>query len=85
VPQPHRYYGEGHLPYLTTRTCRRARVFDSERSKRRFVTTLSPLRAEWGFRIVGYVLMPEPFHLLIWPGTAGNPSRIMPKQVARTS
>ena len=35
----------------------RARLFDSERFKRKFVTTLADLRGELGFRIVGYVLI----------------------------
>jgi hypothetical protein len=37
----------------------RARVFDSERFERKFVTTLADLRGELGFRIVGYVLIPQ--------------------------
>jgi hypothetical protein len=37
----------------------RARPFDSERFKRKFVTTLADLRGEVGFRIVGYVLIPQ--------------------------
>jgi hypothetical protein len=37
----------------------RARLFDSERFKRKFVTTLADLRGELGFRIVGYVLIPQ--------------------------
>jgi REP element-mobilizing transposase RayT len=63
------FYGLNHLHYLTTSTYRRARLFDSERFKRNFITVLGGLRAELGFRIVGHVLMPEHFHLLIWPGS----------------
>ena len=37
----------------------RTRLFDSERFKRKFVTTLADLRGELGFRIVGYVLIPQ--------------------------
>ena len=37
----------------------RARLFDSERFKRKFLTTLADLRAELGFRIVAYVLIPQ--------------------------
>lgn len=59
MSQPHRYYDENHLHYLTTSTYRRARVFDSERFKRQFIATLRGLRTELGFRIVGYVLMPD--------------------------
>jgi len=51
------YYGLNHLHYVTTSTYRRARLFDSERFKRRFVSALDDLRRELDFRIVGYVLM----------------------------
>jgi REP-associated tyrosine transposase len=85
VPQLQRHYGENHLHYLTTSTYRRARVFDSERFKRHFVAALAELRSELGFRILGYVLMPEHFHLLIWPSAEANPSQIMQKLKGRTA
>jgi hypothetical protein len=68
------YYGLHHLHYLTKSTYRRARVFDSERFKNQWVATLGELRRELGFKIVGYVLMPEHFRALIWPTAQANPS-----------
>jgi putative transposase len=68
------FYGLNHLHYLTTSTYRRARLLDSERFKCCFITVLGDLRAELGFRIVGYVVMPEHFHLLIWPSDLANPT-----------
>ncbi len=59
----HHFYGGNHLHYLTSSTYRRARLFDSERFKGQFVGTLDDLRTEFDFRIIGYVLMPEHFHL----------------------
>lgn len=85
MPQPHRYYDENDFHYLTASTYRRARVFDSERFKRQFVSTLAELRTELGFRILGYVLMPEHFHLLIWPSAEANPTQIMQKLKGRTA
>jgi REP-associated tyrosine transposase len=85
VPQLRRYYGQNHLHFLTTGTYRRARVFDSERFKRRFIATLGKLRSELDFLIVGYVLMPEHIHLLLWPGERANPSQIMQKLEGRTA
>ncbi|MGD0009046.1 MAG: hypothetical protein ABSE93_10945 [Terriglobia bacterium] len=38
-------------------TGNRARLLDSERFKRKFVTTLADLRGRLGFRIVGYLLI----------------------------
>jgi REP-associated tyrosine transposase len=43
------------------------------------VGTLGGLRRELGFKIAGYVLMPEHFHLLIWPSADANPSQILQK------
>jgi hypothetical protein len=62
------YYGENHLHYLTANIYRRARIFDSDRFKLKFTQALADLRAELGFWIIGYVLMPEHCHLLIWHG-----------------
>jgi len=39
-----------------------------------FTTSLADLRVELGFRIIGYVLMPEHCHLLLWPSELANPS-----------
>ena len=63
----------------------RVRIFDSDRYKRKFVQTLDELRAELDFRIIGYVLMPEHCHLLVWPGPSANPSEIMQKLAERTA
>ncbi|MGH9432072.1 MAG: transposase [Terriglobia bacterium] len=66
MPRRSHYYGENHLHFLTANIYRRARIFDSDRFKLKFTQTLGDLRAQLGFRIVGYVLMPEHCHLLIW-------------------
>jgi putative transposase len=79
------FYGLNHLHYLTTSTYRRARLFDSERFQRNFITVLGGLRAQLGFRMVGYVLMPEHFHLLIWPSDMANPTQIMQRLAGRTA
>jgi REP element-mobilizing transposase RayT len=59
--------GLNHLHFITASTYRRARLFDSDRFRRDFVATLTGLRAELSFKVIGYVLMPEHFHALIWP------------------
>jgi putative transposase len=79
------YYGLNHFHYLTRSTYQRARLFDSERFKRRWVRTLDELRSEFGFKTIGYVLMPEHFHLLIWPSANPNPSEILQKLEDRTA
>jgi putative transposase len=85
VPRQRHYYGLNHLHYLTASTYRRVRLFDSERFRRHFVKTLAALRQTLDFKIIGYVLMPEHFHLLIWPGERANPSRIVQSLKERTA
>lgn len=43
------------------------------------------LRSELGFRIAGYVVMPEQFHLLLWPSADANPSQILQNLEGRTA
>jgi putative transposase len=85
VPRQQHYYALNHLHYLTANIYRRARIFDSERFKLRFIRTRGDLRAELRFRIIGYVLMPEHCHLLIWPSERADPSQIMRKLAERTA
>jgi len=85
VPKQRHFYGLNQLHYITTSTYRRARLFDSERFKRQFVTTCRDLREELRFRIIGYVLMPEHFHILLWPSELANPSEIMQKLEDRSA
>ena len=85
MPGLKHFYGQNHLHYLTANTYRKARIFDSDRYKRKFVQSLDDLRTALGFRIIGYVLMPEHSHLLIWPGSLANPSPIMQKRSERTA
>ena len=77
MPRQRHYYGLNHLHFITASTYRRARLFDSDRFRRHFVATLAGLRAELSFKVIGYVLMPEHFHALIWPSERADPSRIV--------
>ncbi|MCJ7501601.1 MAG: transposase [Acidobacteriia bacterium] len=70
------YYGLNHLHYLTASTYRRVRLFASARFRQHFIQTLQQLRSGLDFKILGYVLMPEHFHLLVWPCGPSNPSQI---------
>jgi putative transposase len=85
MPRLKHYYGQNHVHYLTANTYRKARVFDSDRCKRKFVKTLHDIRTDPGFRIIGCVLMPEHPHPLIWPGSLANPSQTMQKLSERTA
>ena len=79
------YYWLNHLHDLTASTYRRAPLFDSDCFRRHFVKTLDELRSRLNFRILGYVLMPEHFHLLIWPSASADPSCIVQSLKERTA
>jgi putative transposase len=66
MPRLRHFYDHHDLHYLTASTYRRMRVFGSRRCKLKFIRTLDDLRTELDFKILGYVLMPEHCHLLIW-------------------
>jgi putative transposase len=65
VPIYHRHYTPGHSQFITTSVYRRAQLFRSERLARHFVDVLRQLRAEMKFALIGWVLMPEHFHVLL--------------------
>ena len=56
------FYDQNDFHYLTANTYRQARIVDSDRFKRKFVQTLDDLRGGLGFKVFGYVLMPEHCH-----------------------
>ena len=80
-----RHYTPGELQFLTSSTHRRTAFFLSERFRRDFVETLGMVRREKGFQLVGWVLMPEHFHRLIWPQSAESTSLIMQELNTRTA
>ena len=70
MPLYHRIYTPGQVQFITTSTYRRAPLFFSERFCRAFVQRLEEVRQEWHFRLAGWALMPDHFHLLIRPEPA---------------
>src|SRR5208282_2135634 len=72
-----RHFPPGQLQFITDSTYRRTRLFDSQRFRSSFVEVLGRLRQEMGFLLVGWVLMPEHYHLLFRPQPAESTSAIM--------
>ncbi|HET7213822.1 MAG TPA: transposase [Terriglobia bacterium] len=70
-------YIPGELQFITSSIYRRTPVFSSERCCRFFVDALIEVRKSTGFLLVGWVIMPEHFHLLLKPQSADATSRIM--------
>jgi REP element-mobilizing transposase RayT len=85
VPRLTGYYGFNHAHFLTTSTYRRVRVFDSEPFRDLWVCALGKVRSALRFKLIGYVLMPEHFHLLFWSGPELNPSGIVRSLKVRTA
>jgi putative transposase len=67
-----RHFEPGQLQFITTSTYRRTPVFSIPSFPELFVQALRAARSKFGFALVGWVLMPEHFHLLFrpWPPEA---------------
>jgi putative transposase len=53
-----RYYGKGHLHFITFSCYRRLPLLKSVRARDVFVKELGKVREEMGFHLLGYVVMP---------------------------
>jgi len=73
----HRYYGAGHLHYITTSCYYRRAWFAGEANRDLFVEVLEQVRRRYHFVVVGYVVMPDHIHLLLSEPERGNPSVVM--------
>ncbi len=80
-----RYYGKGHLHFITFSCYRRLPLLKSARARDVFVRELSKASDEMEFLIVGYVVMPEHVHLLIGEPKQGTPSTVMQKLKLRVA
>jgi putative transposase len=82
----HRWYGGGEFHFITCSCYRRQAFLDSARRKDLFLRILEEVRAKYEFMMVGYVVMPEHFHLLIGEPKVGTPSlamQVLKQRVAR--
>ena len=70
MPFYHRVYSPGELQFITASTYRRTPLFLSNRFQRCFIERLEEVRQELHFLLIGWVLMPDHFHVLLKPQTA---------------
>ena len=75
--KPKRYYGAGHLHFITCSCYRRQPLLGSARRRDLFLTALEQVRRRYRFVVVGYVVMPEHIHLLVSEPEEKNPSTVM--------
>jgi putative transposase len=72
-----RYYGDGHLHFITCSCYQRRPLLDSPCRRDLFLCVLEDVRKRYQFLIVGYVVMPEHIHLLIGEPVVADPSVVM--------
>src|SRR5215472_18446659 len=72
-----RYTGRGDLHFITFSCYERRPFLQTKRVKNIFVKILEEVRGRFGFRLMGYVLMPEHVHLLIDELPKALPARVI--------
>jgi len=81
-----RFYGAHHLHYITCSCYRRRPLLATARRRDAFLRVLEQVRQKYDFTVIGYVVMPEHFHLLISEPAQGDPSlllKVLKQRVAR--
>jgi len=77
MPVYHRHFEPGQLQFITSSAYRRVPIFSTPSYCRLFVTSFRAARAKLDFLLIGWVLMPEHFHVLVQPGLAQSISKIV--------
>jgi putative transposase len=72
-----RYYGAGDLHFITCSCYHRQPWLGSAHRRDLFLTILEEVRERYAFAVLGYVVMPEHFHLLVCEPQRGTPSTVM--------
>jgi putative transposase len=80
-----RYYGRGHLHFITFSCYGRRPLLRAIRAKNLFLKELARVRREYAFALVGYVVMPEHVHLLVSEAKKGTPSTVLQMLKQRVS
>lgn len=74
---PQRFYGNGDLHFITCSCYQRRPGLGTARRRDLFLKILESVRQKYQFVVVGYVVMPEHFHLLISEPQERTPSVVM--------
>jgi putative transposase len=78
VPQGlKRYYGGGDAHFITCSCYRRQPWLGSELRRDLFLSILEDTRKRYRFVVLGYIVMPDHFHLLISEPQVGDPSKVL--------
>jgi len=79
------YYGQDQLHFVTFSCYRRLALLGTARARNMFAKELSRARRDYGFLLVGYVVMPNHVHLLMSEPRKGTPSTVMQMLKQRVS
>jgi len=60
-----RFFGSNDLHFITCSCYRRQQLLGSSEARNIFLDVLEAVRQQYRFTVVGYVVMPEHFHLLV--------------------
>ena len=80
-----RYYGNYDLHFITFSCYRRLPLLSTAGARDLFVQELARVRAEYRFKLVGYVIMLNHVHLLMSEPVKGTPSTVMQMLKQRVS
>jgi len=81
-----RHYDHWATARFVTFSCyRRYRVFDVVSAREIMIQEIGRLRDEAGMRLLGYVLMPEHVHLVVWPPLATKLGVLIGQMKARAA
>ncbi|HMA33280.1 MAG TPA: transposase, partial [Chloroflexia bacterium] len=72
-----RFHITGHVYYITTVVYQRLPLFTRSTFALPLLDSLNYYRYKQAFRVLGYVIMPDHLHLLIWPFGESSVSDIM--------
>jgi putative transposase len=72
-----RYYGAGDFHFITCSCYQRRPLLAAPHRRDLFLEILEHAREDYRFIVIGYVVMPEHFHLLISEPEKGDPSVVM--------
>lgn len=72
-----RYYGLDNLHFITCSCYHRQPFLDTPERRDLFLSIFEQTRVRYRFVVVGYVVMPEHFHILLGEPEIGTPSTVM--------
>jgi len=81
-----RRHGQGDFHFITCSCYRRLRFLESPASRNNFLEVLEDVRRRYNFVVIGYVVMPEHFHLQIGEPEVADPSvviQVLKQRVSR--